>query len=87
MSLVIGEKKKKKLTIRGVEYEVSAPSLKSQIVYEEALNSAAKNSDVSATKIVAEYLVAMGLPAEVVGELDSDECLQISKYVMETKKN
>lgn len=84
--LVIGEKKKKSITVRGQKIEMRRPSMKDQLVYEEALNKA-QNKEGSAIKAMTDFLVNLGMPEELAMDFDSEEYGQVIEYLVSSKKN
>lgn len=75
-----------KLVIGPVEYILKKPSLDQYEVMQERVFES-QQSGRGQIKVVKEYLIAAGLPEDVVGELDVDQMGQIVEALAPVKKN
>lgn len=74
------------IVFNGAEYPMHKPKLGALRVLEAKI-AQAKESGQGAISVIADHLVACGLPAEVVEELDDDQAEAVMKALSASKKN
>ena len=78
------EKKSIRLTIGDQSFEMKVPSVMQHMDVREKITSAKPEDSI---KIMAEYLVGLGLPKDIVDSLDYDTFLDLYTFVHSSKKN
>ena len=78
------EKKSIRVVVGDVVYEMKVPSVMQQMKNREEIKKAESEDSI---KIMAEYLIMLGLAREVVESLDSDTFLDLYTFIHSSKKN
>jgi len=81
--LEIKSKKTAIVKIFDVEYELKKPSVRQIEEYQAAI----KNDEMGSVAILSKFFVDLGLPEEIVKELDIESLTELSVYINGGKKN
>lgn len=78
------EKKSIRVVVGEEAHEMKVPSVMQQMKNRDEISKAAPEESI---KIMADYLVLLGLPRDVVEALDSDTFLDLYTFIHSSKKN
>lgn len=77
------EKKSIKVLVGDKSYDIKVPSVALQKDIQKKIREA---GDVGSLDVMSEHLVNLGLPADVVNDLDADTFLDLYEYIHMPKK-
>lgn len=77
------EKKSIRVVVGEKSYNVSVPSVSKQ---KEIQNKIKEAGETGSLDIMCEHLVSLGLPSDVVNELDADTFLDLYEFIHTPKK-
>ena len=80
----IAKKKKLKITIDGQSWEIACPSIGQQEEINEKIKSAPAENVFA---VYSEFFSGLGLPMDAIKTLDTDEFLEMTKFIFSPKKN
>lgn len=77
------EKKSVRVVIGDKKYEVKVPSVSQQKEIQKKISEAGSNESLD---VMSEHLVNLGLPLDVVNDLDADTFLELYEFIHMPKK-
>ena len=85
MELNLGSTSKIKVIWNGVDYYARKPKTQ-ELIDLESKSEVAKNNNAKTTEVMIEFLISLGLPREMILDLDVDALGMLIEGLMPSKK-